>query len=676
MFLARDRPGAVITLFRNEVCFMNVPVRKPFPALFVFCLFALFSFQVVSAQDKEWREVTPSELQMKAPKVEPDADAEVLFWEVRVDDSTADLIMKHYVRVKIFTERGREKYSKVDIPFTKGIKVKNIMARVIKPDGSTTDLSKTDIFEREIAKADKIKVKAKSFAVPNIEPGVIVEYRYQETHQSGWANNMRMMFQHDVPIQNISYYFKPAGNTKYLTFNMSDNKFIKDKNGFYRATMENVPAIKEEAQMPPEDEVRSWLVLYYWDNLKDDSSDFWSKAGGVIVQRWDIKDTLKPGKEIKAAAAQIAAGASTPEEKLAKLYEFCKTKIKNIDYDPTLTDEQKEEMKPNKSTADTYKKLQGTTTDINELFASLAVGLGMEARLAFGGDRSEKFFDPREAHVSFIHFAAVAVKTPTGWRYYDPGSLFTPLGMLPWYEEDTSVLLLGYKDYITTQTSLSEQDKSVAKRTGKFNLLEDGTLEGTVRIEYTGHLAYKYKMENYKESANKREENLKEEIKQHISTAEISNIQIENVNDPEKPFVYNFKVRVPNYAQKTGKRMFLQPGFFEYGTKPLFSSSTRKYPIYFHYPWSEQDDIEIQLPKGFALDNADAPGELSDPQQIGRLSIKIGLDQNAGLMKYSRKFHFGGNGNILFPTNTYQPLKNLFDAFNKSDTHTITLKQN
>ncbi|CAN5734069.1 hypothetical protein BH20ACI4_BH20ACI4_07750 [soil metagenome] len=642
-----------------------------------FILLTILTFSQIAFAGDEWREITPSELQMKTAKVEADADAEAIFWEVRVDDSSPDnLVMKHYLRVKIFTERGREKYSKIDIPFLKGVKIKNIMARVIKADGSIVELTKNDVFEREIVKTDKVKVKAKSFAVPNIETGVIVEYRYQEVYPRTSANNMRMTFQHDIPIQNISYYFKPYESARYLTFNMDDNKFIKDKGGFYRATMENVPAIKEEPNMPPEDEVRSWLVLYYTDYKDGNSSDFWSRAGGYIARTWEIKDTLKPGKDLKAAAAQIAAGATTDEEKMAKIFDFCKTKIKNITYDTTLTDEQKEEIKPNKSTNDTYKKLQGSTTDINELFASLATALGFEARLAFSGDRSQKFFNPSQAHVSFIHFSSIAVKVGGRWKYYDPGSPFVPYGMLAWKEEDTSVLLLGYKDYITTTTPNSGVDKSVAKRTGKFKLLEDGTLEGTVKIEYTGQLDYEYKLSNYENSVNKREEDLKEELKKQISTAEISNISIENVTDIEKPFTYQYKVRVPNYAQKTGKRIFLQPGFFEYGKSPLFSTAERKYGIYFHYPWSEQDTIEIQLPAGFDLDNAEKPAPIADNQRIGSHEVDIKINKEANTLTYSRKFHFGGGDMYLFPASAYPALKNMFDAFHKADTHTITLKQN
>ncbi|MDM7921100.1 MAG: DUF3857 and transglutaminase domain-containing protein [Pyrinomonadaceae bacterium] len=582
--------------------------------------------------------------------------------------------MKHYIRVKIFTERGREKYSKLDIPYTRYIRIKDIAARVIKNDGTIVDLAKNDVFEREIAKTDKIKVKAKSFAVPNIEPGVILEYRFSEVRTYGSAEDMRMVFQHDVPIQNITYYFKPFATTKYLTFNM-ENKFEKDKNGFYRASMENVPAIKAEPYMPPEDEVRSWLLLYYSRDEKGTSTDFWSRIGGWIARNWDIKDTLKPDKNLKAAAAQIVSGETDPDAQMRKLYEFCKTKVKNITYDTALTDEQKEDIKPNKSTSDTYKNLRGTATDINELFASLATALGYEARLAFGGDRSEKFFNPSQAHESFIHFTAISVKINGTWKYYSPGDLFVPFGMLSWKEEDTSVLLLGYKDFVTTTTPSSSPENSREDRVGRFKLLEDGTLEGTVKIKYTGHASIEKKEDNYKLSPNKREENLKDMIKAQMSTAEVSSISIENFTDPEAPFTYIYKIRIPNYAQKTGKRLFLQPGVFENGVPPVFATDSRKHDVFFRYPWSEKDDIEIELPAGFVLDAAETPASVSDSSRITNLGVKIGYDAGTHKLIYNRDFYFGGGGRTLFSVANYPVIKSYFDAFQKVDSHIINLKQ-
>src|SRR5450432_3948503 len=68
------------------------------------------------AGGEEWRPVNPADLALKAPVVEPEADAEAIFWDIRIDDAgTSDLVLQHYIRIKIFTERGREKESKVDI---------------------------------------------------------------------------------------------------------------------------------------------------------------------------------------------------------------------------------------------------------------------------------------------------------------------------------------------------------------------------------------------------------------------------------------------------------------------------------------------------------------------------------------------------------------------------------
>src|SRR4051812_18374426 len=115
---------------------MNRPLsEKLFCALSLFCVL-IFSQLPANAQDKEWRPVSSQDLSAKTPVVEPDADAEAIFWEIRIDDSSSeDVSLRHYVRVKIYSERGREKYSKFDIPFSKGMKIKDLAARVIKADG-------------------------------------------------------------------------------------------------------------------------------------------------------------------------------------------------------------------------------------------------------------------------------------------------------------------------------------------------------------------------------------------------------------------------------------------------------------------------------------------------------------------------------------------------------------
>ena len=222
---------------------------------------------------------------------------------------------------------------------------------------------------------------------------------------------------------------------------------------------------------------------------------------------------------------------------------------------------------------------------------------------------------------------------------------------------------------------MSLPEKSLEKRSGKFTLLEDGTLEGDVRIEYTGHLGYDKKEYNDDDSPAQREETLRNSVKARMSTAELSDIKIENVTDPIKPFTYTYHVRVPGYAQRTGKRIFLQPGFFSHGAGPIFSATERKNEIYFHYPWSEEDHLSIALPAGYALDNADVPAPITPEMTQNACAETIKMGSDGHTLVYDRKFFFGGQGSILFPVRSYSAIKQLFELLSQANEHTITLKQ-
>jgi hypothetical protein len=642
------------------------------------CCLALCLVQIsASAQDKaEWRPVTPAELELKKPTVEPDADAEAIFWEVRLDDKkSSKLSYKHYVRVKIFTERGREKFSKFDIPFLKGKKVENVAARVIKSDGSIVELKPEDVFERDILTVRKVKVKAKSFAVPGIEPGVIVEYQYDEIIKGDSANGERLVFQRDIPMQKVSYRVRPFGGSTLVPkfYNMPESRFVEDtaNKGFFVATMHNVPSLKEEPFMPPDDEVKRWVYLQYQNIGTLLQWNFLSQGYGEF-----LKKVSKPNKEIKQKVAELTAGALTEEEKLKRIYNFAQKQIKNVTFDRSISEEQRENVKI-KDADDVLRTGMGNAPFIDLLFASLARAAEFEVNIVLAGDRSNNFFDPNKyPFPSFIHPACIAVKVGGQWKFFNPGTPYLPFGRLVWYEEDVAAMLIGDGGHIWKKTPLSGHSSSLAKRTGKLKLSEDGTLEGDVRIEYDGHQAISRRRAGFFDSPGKREEDFKEELKRRMSAAEIVGLAVENFEDASKPLAYSFKIRVPNYAQKTGKRLFFQPGFFEYGSTPVFSSATRTHSIAFDYPWAEHDFVEIEMPKGFQTDNADAPGSVGDSGKISSLNISMGVDQANHTIIYRRNFYFGGGGAIQFPVESYQPLKALFDAFHKADTHTITLKQN
>jgi len=646
------------------------------------CLFASFPAPIRAAGD-QWKPLDPAHLSLKNSTVEKDADAEGLFWEVRIDDNPeGDLIFNHYLRVKVFTERGRESQSRIDLPygnlFGGEIKIKDIAARTIKPDGSIVELKKEDIFERTIVRVSGLKVKARSFAMPAVEPGCIIEYRWREVRVNRDANYTRLQFQRDIPVQRVQYSIKPmdyvGASFNAITLHGESSPWVKEKGGFYTTTMTNMPAVHEESRMPPEDEIKTWMLVYYQKaNETPNPEKYWLDLGKAFYDR--AKSLIKSNDDVKQMAATLTADAKTDDEKIARLFEFCRNQIKNTSNDASgLTSDERSKLKVNKSPSDTLKRGMGTGGDIDLLFAALVNSSGLDARIVLGPDRGDLFFNKGLPNAYFVNPQNIAVNMAGNWKFFNPGYNYVPYGMLRWQEEGQPSLITDPKNPVWVNTPMSSHEKSLVKRTAKLKLTEDGTLEGDVRVEFNGHFAIERKEEMDEESETQREESLKEELKRQMSAAEITNIKIENVTDHVKPLVYSYHVRFPGYAQRTGKRLFLQPAFFQHGVGPLFATANRKYPVYFHYPWSEDDQIEFDLPKGYAFDNADAPASFGS-SAISEYKPSLLTSADGTLLVYKRSFYFGANGSVLYPVESYQQLKNYFDTLHKQDNHSIALKQ-
>jgi hypothetical protein len=160
-------------------------------------------------------------------------------------------------------------------------------------------------------------------------------------------------------------------------------------------------------------------------------------------------------------------------------------------------------------------------------------------------------------------------------------------------------------------------------------------------------------------------------VQLQLSTAELSNIKIERITDPTKPFIYRFYVVVPGYAQRTGKRLFLQPAFFEKGVPVLFTASQRKHQLYFLCPWQEADTVTINLPKGFALDNPDKPGAFN-ASDLTKYEVSMKVMGKNEQFVYTRSWEFNA---LMFPQTSYAGVEQVFKMLHEADSHTITFKQ-
>jgi hypothetical protein len=648
-------------------------LARPILARLLFAIASLVITSVTALAGDDWKPVDPAHLALKAPVVDKDAGAEAIFWEVQVEFSFQKTVFVNYLRIKIFTDRGKELCGKVELPYTSKDKVDEIAGRTIRADGTIVELKKEAIFDSILAKRRGVKISAKTFAMPAVEPGAIIEYRWREVRHEPYGIFVRLSFQRDIPVQLVKYTLKPPSTTfpgfRTKAFNMENTPAAQEKDKRVVYTMTNVRPFQAEPHMPPENQVRRWMLAYYEPPQYLIGADY-NKA---IYD--DYKSRTKLNDEVKQAAQKAIGDASTPDQKLERLFEYCRTRIKDIRYDAALIAGDLAKFKENKTAADTLKRGMGTGEDIDLLFAALATAAGFDARLAHVADRSDIFFSPYsfEFFLNFYFMRAydVAVRVGNGWRFFDPASRYVPCGMLRWQEEGVKASLVDPAMPVTVETPISPAEKSVQKRTANLRLSDDGTIEGDVRMEYTGHLGVEKRRQNADASMDEQQKNLREMIKEQLSTAELSNIGIENVTDPLKPFIYTFHVRVPGYAQRTGKRLFLQPEFFEAGAPALFFAGERNHPIYFHYYWREDDKVTIQLPTGYALDHADRPPSFT-ADNLAKYEANILVVGKGEALDLKRTFNFEA---LIFPVKSYSGLKRFFDAVHEADNHTITLKQ-
>ena len=427
----------------------------------------------------DWRPIDPSELAQKTPKVDPAADAEAIFWDVRIEDrlqggQELSLAMAHYIRIKIFTERGKEQNATVEIPRFGKRHILDIAARTIKPDGSIVELKKDSIFDRDLVKTKGLKLKGKTFVLPNVEVGDIIEYRYREARDGEVASHMRLYFQRELPMWKVTYHLKPLQlpylpyAMRSMAFQTDHPPFVKEPDGFYATTMTNVPAFKEEPNMPPEDQSRAWVLIYYEEDKRIDPEKYWKELGKQDFSRF--KPLMKVDDLVKRTAAELISGLEKPEEKLAALDTFCRTKIRNpLSGAFQFTADERKALKENRSPSDTLKQKAGWGTDLSLLFAALANAAGFDARMARVPDRGDIFFTPQRPITYFLDAYSVAVKVNETWTFFDPGTPYLEPGMLRWQEEGQSALISDAKEGFLRRRKVRRRPALRATAGQRFN---------------------------------------------------------------------------------------------------------------------------------------------------------------------------------------------------------------
>jgi hypothetical protein len=623
---------------------------------------------------EKWDPIPAEDLAATECKSYPGAHAEVLFIHLVLNGGSGDDRSEYYKRIKIYSAKGAEELGVLGIDRAPGQRVSGQAARVIKPDGSTKEYGKADFNETVKARLKGTKVNQLVLAVPDLAAGDIVELRWTSSIESDSGNYYWWYAQLEIPVREYTLETESLARD-YVTiwFNVHGERGDKGSKQRLALTMRNLAPYEEEHWMPPERDTRGWFMIMFRDIAlrQYPGNDFMEAIS--TYQYGEFRRETKPDAPIKAKATALLQGATTDDEKLRRLYNFCQQNVKNFDYiDSAELQAAKKKLGSDmlQSPRNTLARGSGGTNHVNELFASFARAAGYEVALGLAASRYSTLNVRNDNGWLFLRDRVILVKVAGAWRMFAPGDYLVPAGLLDRSNLNVSVLLCADGKVIWESSPVPAATESEVFRRGRFTVDAEGTLQGEVEISMTGYPAIKRKRDARGEQQDVVESEYRETITKLMPTAEITELGWENLRDLALPLKIRFKLVVPGYAEAVGSKLIVPLNPFTHNRPAVFAAEKRQFPIFLDYPFVERDDVEIVLPEGFKPDAPAAPRNVGEVDNIGA-TYRVAYQQRARTIVYKRDLIVGNKGNVAYAAAAYPALKARFAAIQASDEHAL-----
>jgi len=618
--------------------------------------------------------VSPDELKMTSEPQAPGAPAIILHRQVDRDDDVHTPHEINYFRIKILTEEGR-KYGDVEIPFVKGVQdVTGIRARTIRPDGSIVEFA-GQAFEKELVKGRAVRYLAKTFALPDVQVGSIIEYFYRVDLQENYVFDSHWILSSELFTKRAQFSLIPCkGNYKTLSLRWAWHALppgAEPKQGsdrIIRMEADNIPAFQTEEYMPPPNELKSRVdFIYETGVVEKEQANYWKAVGKKRNEA--LESFVGKRKAMEQAVAQIVSPNDSRDMQLRKIYDRVQ-QIRNTSYELRKTEQEqkREKEKSEENVEDVWKRGYGNGVQLTWLFLGLARAAGFEAYGCWVSGRREYFFNPATMQSAKLDSNVVLVKLNGKDLYFDPGGAFTPFGLLAWSETGVPGLRLDKDGGTWIQTTLPQASESRIERVGKLKLSEMGDLEGKLTVTYSGLEAMYHRLDERHADEVARKKYLEERVTSQIGVS----AEAELTNKPdwtssETPLVAEFNLKIPGWVSNAGKRVVIPAAIFTAGEKRTFEHANRVYPIYFEYPHEKADDVTIELPPGWQVSSVPPPQDLNGKVVV--YSLKV--EQSPGTVRLTRNLTIDV---LLLEQKYYGALRNFFQAVRTGDAVQVVLQ--
>lgn len=636
-----------------------------FLASIVVCA-AVFPRTKITADD--WVAINPADLSMTSEPKAPGAPAIYLYRQVDRDDQLNK--ETYYARVKILTEEGR-KNADVELPFLKGVEqINGVKARTIRADGSVVNFD-GKVYERTIVKVRGLKYEAKTFTLPDVQVGSIIEYRYTSSWASHLVYDSRWILSANLFTKDAKFSLKKNNNfgLRWVWQLLPEGTPPPTREGdMIRLEVKDIPAFQEEDYMPPPDELKAKVnFIYESDNLENQPEKFWKKEGKKNYDR--VEGFVNKKKPMEQAVAGIVAPTDDAGTKLKKMYERVQ-QLRNTSFEEEKSEKElkREKQKANNNVEDVWKNQYGTGEELTWLFLGLVRAAGFQAYPVLVSKRNQYFFNASLMNPAQLDDTVVLVKSGGQDLFFDPGTEFTPYGYLPWAETWVTGLKLDKEGGSWVKTTIPNSADSEVSRVAELKMEDTGGVEGKLTVTYKGLEAQRRRLEERFEDDEDKKKFLEEEVKEWVPVG----IDVELSNKPEwksssVTLVAEFDFKAEGWASSAGRRILIPVGFFTAQEKHLFEHANRVHPVYFEYPFQTKDEVSITMPLDWNVKSM-PPAQTHDGSVV---VYTLDVTDKEGVAHISRELKVNMLGLEL---KYYGALRNFFQQVKTADEQQIVVQ--
>lgn len=628
-------------------------------------LLSIFGLRASRAAD-DWLPIPPADLALKDNPKSPGAHAMILYRESDVDSKES--WVKEYIRVKIFTQEGTSE-GNVEIPFLKGnVDIRDLRGRTIQPDGTVTKFD-GKVFEKVVVKASGFKFLAKTFTMPDVHPGSIIEYKYRGQSDPNYLYNEKWTVSGELYTRDARFSFKPytgPGSVSfvYRQFGLSNDALPQlQKDGSYLMDIHDIPGIEEEGYMLPA-RVLETRVEFYYRNPDDPPTEtvdhYWNRLGKKLSDELDRfvnkKDAL--ANDLRGTIAPN----DPPEVKLQKIYDRVQ-RLRNLSFEDSKSakEQKQEQLKSNSNVDDVLKHGYGHAREINYTFVGLVRAAGFEATEIFVAPRNNNLFLPQMKDSGELGADIVWARVGTKEYYLDPSAADFPFGIIPWYETGTDGMRVSKQGGEMMKTPAPSVSDANITRQADLEVNEDGLASGKLEVNFTGQSGALWREENRKADETGRRKTMEDRIKGWLPPG--SSFELASLTNWDKnslPLHADGTVKIPNLGIITGRRMLLPADVFRSTETKAFQSAKRVNRIYFPYPYEMTDNVILHAAAGYRIETVPNANQVKP----GVFAYEISATQHGNSVEVKRHLVVGG---IIFPVTSYPGLRHFFNSVETND---------